>query len=375
MAGWIMKKTVRILGMLFLLLAMSGCGKILEDGKGSGFSNIGAVTAVEDTLYLVQEHQLYVWEPGEEKARSYCQVPGCQHQDDGNCAAFLRREFGNTLCSDGKYLYVAQEDDSHKLCWYRYEIGQGTGQGEAAAEIAELPEVMDCSMESVYHDGYVFFILGVSDGSGEWNYALCRQRLSEKPGKAKEIYRAEPGTFLENISLCGDRIYLSQWNPEGGELISLDENGKDRSTVLEDTFITSYVLEKEKIWYSCGEPGIFTMDLKSGQKDSFAEELGSQLLLSWDGEFLYADNFNAARPEAGDSVEPGQLLFGDRKISVFGEDQKAAGEISMAGMGGCCWFGDQEILLAEKEGLIQYAEKNQMGQSQEPENVWKGVTD
>lgn len=225
---------------------------------------------------------------------------------------------------------------------------------------------MDCSLESFFHDGTAYYSLGQPDDSGVWSWKLYRQKLSgKKGGRAEAIYEPEAGTHLENISLYGTRVYASEWKEGGsGRIFSCKKNGEKPETILDQRIVTSYLLLDDILYYTDSTDGIHYIDQKNGNSGVWGTEAGAQALLSWDGKYFYADNFNAVRPRTGEEYSRETHHFMGRFTYVFEKDGTQADWINMMYMGGVNWFGPEKYLFADGDNGLKIFDKSRIGDAE-----------
>lgn len=360
-----MKNWKKFICGILLTCFLSGCGSSMREGNGSAWSNAAGAVRIENQYYMVVDHTIYASDERDQRVmKVWCNKSKCSHSDEDECPALIYQEFDSSLCTDGKYLYIAAENDSHTLCWYRYSLAEGAVSKEEYAEIISLPEDMDCSMETFYHDGTAYFSLGLPDEGGNWSWKLYRQKLSgSKSGKAEVIYEPESGTHLENLSVYGKRVYGVEWKVKG-RIFSVNPDGSNPETVLDQVFPTSYILFDKQLYYTDKTSGIHCIDQDTGSERILREEIGPQAILSWDGKYLYADNFNAVRPIPGEEYDHGVRNFMGRFIYVMEQDGALKDKINMMYMGGVSWFGPGEELFVNN-GALNAFDKSRIG---DPEN-------
>lgn len=283
---------------------VSNVGSDANDVQSYWSSSGHSFAKGEDGYYFLTETGRYLmyFDENSKEIIPVCGKADCEH-NSMTCNAYL----GNAqFLPDSIYFYkgnvylIAYHDGKSYLT-------QVNADGSGRKEIAELlPSDGGSSIRLVFHDDevYVYDRWGNYSYDNEINQVIKRVSLTDGTGKNVYEYKAKAAS-IDNGKTFGDKLFFmikENSRDEKTSILTVKSNGlytydyktKETGLVLDDNIFDYYVdTENNFLYYFVTGEGLYKMDMKTRDKSMIFEatEKMGMCNLSYDGKYLYLDNF------------------------------------------------------------------------------------
>lgn len=368
------RKTVLIWAMILILIIISACSKS-KDGYVEKQNNLkltsswGTMSKIDnsDVGYYIAttRNQVLFYDIATKQTVPLCNKPDCEHDVmskecnayipflvTGGCQYYNGSVYVVSIDTDGKVeLYNLAKDGSHnEKVLTLYETSSNPKGAPGVFKVyGEYAYFLVWNMQE---NEFVSQNLYRKKLDGTEREELVYANLSDKlgasyielvPSYEGKMYFIDTYYFEDNLEKVYGSLYC--YDPETGK----------NEEILSDVFGDFFILEDEVYYQNNGEPiRKYNLGTKEVTEFSPLKEGNTWLWISSDGKYVYSDNFFDCENNFDTEYE-------NRCITVYNLDGTIKDRISLKGVWGHVFFGDEKNMIYEQEGKTWIYDKGQIG--------------
>lgn len=358
-----MKNIVIKLGLIIILLLISGCNRAAHVSCWSSISNV--VHNQGSYFITTYDEHIITFDPKTQELDELCQDETCSHNNN-RCNAHIDYLITSPIdCYKGE-VYVLGRSQENELILYKYDKNK---QKQEIMMLEKLDKDINfyCNF-SIYGD-YVYYSLAQWQDEEEMvNPKLYRKKLAGDEeaqfvfcNEMKEIQNSD----ISRVQAYNGKLYfINDYNDSSGEnkgdIYEYNPKSQQLNHLVDDIYGEFFILENELYYQNNNEP-IMKLNLKTKEKSIFSEydTENPYLYISSDGNYIYTDNWFSCYLNHKD--------YTSRAIKVYDLSGVLKQIIDLGGNSQYCLFGDENELVLETDKGIALYDKKQIGSA---ENEW-----